>query len=460
MRSPHTRERHPADSQRLTVRLPDGTTLQLARSFYIGRDFECEVQLDDAQVSRRHAQVSFARGEWSIRDLQSSNGLYVDGERVETASIGGGITARLGAAGPFLVIAPAALAAAGGYGGDDESREVADEGPGERTQMFNAEMLKQRRKYRGIIAATALVAVAAIGYAEYVRRMSPVWAKNDFYEAQEKEVLIAEGERAIESGNATSAPLLTQYMQQRREMKDNYAEYFRKHYDRRLNEKDRLILRITRMFGECDLAAPPGYVKEVSRFIEQWRATGRLESAIRRAQANGYVRRIVASFEARKMPPQYFYLALQESSFVTDATGPPTRWGIARGMWQFIPETGRRYGLTITGPVDERLNWERATTAAASYIKDIYATDAEASGLLVIASYNWGENRVIDIVRRMPKNPKDRNFWRLIADYKIPEQTYNYVFSIVSAAVIGENPQLFGFSFENPLARAGAQPAR
>jgi soluble lytic murein transglycosylase-like protein len=460
MRSPHTRERHPAETHRLAVRLPDGTTLQLARSFYIGRDFECEVQLDDTQVSRRHAQVSFTRGEWSIRDLQSSNGLYVDGERVETAPIGSGIRARLGAAGPVLVIAPAELAGGGRVGGDDEPPEAEEEGPGERTQMFHAEMLKQRRKYRSIIAVTLLVAAAAIGYAEYVRRMSPVWAKNDFYEAQAKQVLIAEGERAIESGNATASPMLAQYMQQRREMRDNYEEYFRKHLDRRLNEKDRMILRVTRMFGECDLAAPPGYVKEVSRFIEQWRSTGRLESAIRRAEANGYVRRIVASFEARKMPPQYFYLALQESSFITDATGPPTRYGVARGMWQFIPDTGRRYGLTIGGGVDERLNWERATTAAASYIKDIYATDAEASGLLVMASYNWGEHRVIDIVRRMPKTPKERKFWRLIADYKIPEETYNYVFNIVSAAVIGENPKLFGFTFENPLARAGAQPAR
>jgi hypothetical protein len=54
----------------------------------------------------------------------------------------------------------------------------------------------------------------------------------------------------------------------------------------------------------------------------------------------------------------------------------------------------------------------------------------------------------------MPANPKERNFWQLLAKHrdKIPQETYDYVFYIVSAAVIGENPRLFGFDFDNPLA--------
>ncbi|MGE5811660.1 MAG: forkhead-associated protein, partial [Ignavibacteria bacterium] len=66
---------------------------------------------------------------------------------------------------------------------------------------------------------------------------------------------------------------------------------------------------------------------------------------------------------------------------------------------------------------------------------------------------NWGENNIIGLIRTMPENPHDRNFWKLLENYKerIPEETYNYVFYIFSAAVIGENPSLFGFNFENPL---------
>jgi membrane-bound lytic murein transglycosylase D len=57
------------------------------------------------------------------------------------------------------------------------------------------------------------------------------------------------------------------------------------------------------------------------------------------------------------------------------------------------------------------------------------------------------------LIRDLPENPRERNFWKFLTTYKdrIPHETYNYVFYIVSAAVIGENPALFGFSFQNPL---------
>jgi membrane-bound lytic murein transglycosylase D len=74
-----------------------------------------------------------------------------------------------------------------------------------------------------------------------------------------------------------------------------------------------------------------------------------------------------------------------------------------------------------------------------------------------MASYNWGERRVVKLIKTMPENPRERNFWQLITAYrqKIPDETYDYVFSIFTAAVIGENPRLFGFDFDNPLASAG-----
>jgi peptidoglycan lytic transglycosylase D len=182
------------------------------------------------------------------------------------------------------------------------------------------------------------------------------------------------------------------------------------------------------------------------------------------AEEKGYTRRIAQEFIAQNLPPQFFYLALQESDFNAFASGPPTHMGIAKGMWQFVPDTAKRYGLMI-GPLatvpqadagDDRHKWDKATTAAARYIKDIYATDAQASGLLVMAGYNWGEQRVIRLVRSMPGIPRQRNFWVLLDKYRerIPAETYDYVFSIVAAAVIGENPRLFGFNFDNPLALA------
>lgn len=445
----------PADAPAINVRLPDGTVLGLTRPFLIGRDFECEVQVQDAHVSRRHAQVSVDRGQWFIHDLQSSNGLYVEGQQVETAPIGAGIRVRLGADGPSLLIEPAAAPSYDEVGEDEDEENV-----GERTQFFQSALRSQQRKYRWIIGAVASVAIAAGGYAYYTHTLLEKWAENKFYEMKATDVLIAAGEEQVDqTGDAKTAALVRQYMQQRQEMEANYEQYVKKLYDRRLSPQDQLILKVTRIFGECELTAPPEYIKEVSRFIAKWQSTSRYEAALKRAREGGYMDRIVTSFAARGLPRQFFYLAMQESDFIPTRIGPRTRYGIAKGMWQFIPETGKRFGLNVgnrydspqVDPQDERLNWERATTAAARYIKDIYATDAQASGLLVIASYNWGEHRVIDTVKRMPKNPKERNFWQLLAMRSIPDETYNYVFYIVAAAVIGENPRLFGFPFDNPL---------
>jgi len=161
------------------------------------------------------------------------------------------------------------------------------------------------------------------------------------------------------------------------------------------------------------------------------------------------------------LPPELFYLALQESEFRTDAVGQPTRFGIAKGMWQFMPGTARAYGLTLgplvgrplPDPRDDRQDFTRATTAAARYLKDIYSTDAQASGLLVIAAYNWGQTRVLRLIRSLPETPRDRNYWRLLTTSRdqIPDETYNYVLAVVSAATIGDRPGLFGFAFEPPL---------
>ncbi|HEY3835257.1 MAG TPA: hypothetical protein VGL72_01735, partial [Bryobacteraceae bacterium] len=100
------------------------------------------------------------------------------------------------------------------------------------------------------------------------------------------------------------------------------------------------------------------------------------------------------------------------------------------------------------------------TKAAAAYIKFLYSTDAQASGLLVMACYNWGEHSVLPLVQSMPKNPRDRNFWKLLTLHrdKIPKETYDYVFYITSAAVIGENPRLFGMDCDNPLKAFGGKP--
>src|SRR4030095_10669182 len=227
------------------------------------------------------------------------------------------------------------------------------------------------------------------------------------------------------SGNVDAAKQVKEYLDRRRQLERNYDQFLGglRLYDHALTPQEQAILRVTRLFGECEMAAPPEYLAEVGRYIRMWQTTGRHAQRVQRAQQLGYTRKIAQAFQAQNLPPQFFYLALQESGFNEVAVGPPTRMGLAKGMWQFVPDTAKRYGLTVgplvayarTDPADDRHNWEKSTDAAAKTLNDTYSTDGPASGMLVMASYNWGEGRVIRMLRSMPPNPRDRNFWKVLA---------------------------------------------
>jgi pSer/pThr/pTyr-binding forkhead associated (FHA) protein len=433
--------------------------------------------------------ISFGNGQWRFRDQQSGNGVFINGRRVETAPIDTSLTIQLGANGPLVMLEVEALAEATvrppvtrkpegetmlvekyaeRYFGPATDGDVV----GGRTLMirkaFHRVQKRQLRLYRGIVAAVALVAMVAGGYAYYNHRRiirQQAVAEELFYQMKSLDVNIADLERRLlASGNAQGQDQVKAYLERRRQMESNYDQFISglNLYDHPLTPQDQLILRVTRKLGECEMAAPPEYLAEVASYIRKWQGTPRYARAVNHAREMGYSKKIVEEFGRQDLPPQFFYLAMQESDFNEVASGPPTSMGIAKGMWMFIPATARRFGLSV-GPLqnfqrpdaaDDRHNWEKATRAAAAYIKEIYSTDAQASGLLVMASYNWGEQRVINMVRSLPLNPRERNFWKLLERYRdhVPKETYDYVLSIVSAAVIGENPRLFGFGFDSPLA--------
>lgn len=447
--------------------------LRFHSPFRIGRVEDCEVCIKNDYVSRQHAEVVLENGQWRVRDLNSSNGIFVDGQRVETVPVEDAAEIRLGIYGPivsFLVEKPPPANA-------DVKRNIehyfgrgaADEPAGERTmfirQAFQEVQKKQKRKYGVLIAVLAVAVLAAGGYAFYLHQQTSkqrALAQDLFYSMKSLDVDIANLERVV-TGSGTAMAEIRKYEDRRRQMRKNYDRFLSSlHvYDRKMTPQDRIVLRVARIFGECELDMPPGFATEVGNYINKWKSSGRLARDIQNANYNGYTKQIASQLLAQDLPPQFFYLALQESDFDPWNSGPPTRKGIAKGMWQFIPETALKYGLKIgplaefrrPDPGDDRHHFDRETKAAAQYLKDLYSTDAQASGLLVMACYNWGEDYVLPLVRSMPANPKERNFWQLLAKYrdKIPQETYDYVFSIASAAAIGENPRQFGFDFDNPL---------
>ena len=466
----------------------DRREFRFEQPFRIGRADDVEVCIQDQFVSRNHARVVFEDGKWWVRDLGSANGLFVDGQRVEAAHIEQNLILRLGIEGPFVSFEveqppPQPPTPAGSetmiarYAEHYFGEPAAGKSIGEHTMMvrraFHQVQGKQKRKYGGIVAALILLLLSVGAYAVYQHRQASrqtAIAQDLFYAMKSLDVDLAGLESLVrDSGRSQGTGQIQKYQSRRKELENSYDRFLSalRVYDPRMPEQDRLVLRVARIFGECELAMPPGFLEEVRNYIGKWRSTGRLRRAIQVAGERGYTARITEDLLAENLPPQFFYLALQESDFDPHISGPPTKKGIAKGMWQFIPETGAKYGLRIgplaefrrPDPADDRHNWEKATKAAMRYLKDIYSTDAQASGLLVMASYNWGEGRVVRRIQTMPANPRERNFWRLLTDHRdqLPDETYNYVFHIVSAAVIGENPRLFGFDFDNPLSHLEAK---
>jgi membrane-bound lytic murein transglycosylase D len=461
---------------RLQLGPGDEREYRFQSSFTIGRNEDCDVCIKSEFVSRTHVSVTPENGEWWIIDLNSSNGVYVGDQRIVRTALKEQHLIRLGIRGPevsFTLLRPSkpttpTIDYARHYFGKSSSQHPA----GEHTMLirtaFAQVQRKEKRKYGGIIALL-LIFLAGVGaFAFYQFREASrqrEMAKEIFYSMKALDLDVANLQDVVRASNNPQGNIeLSKIKDRRLAMENSYDHYLATlHvYSPKMKEQDRLILRVARIFGECELDMPPDFVSEVNRYIAYWQSSGRLEKAISTANEKGYTAKISQAMLDEGLPPQFFYLALQESDFNPYASGPPTRKGIAKGMWQFIPDTAVKYGLHL-GPLvdmprpdvlDDRHHYDLETIAAGKYLKDLYGSDAQASGLLVIACYNWGEDQVLPLVRSMPLNPKDRNFWMLLQKHrdKIPKETYDYVFYIVSAAVIGENPRLFGFNFDNPLA--------
>jgi Transglycosylase SLT domain len=149
---------------------------------------------------------------------------------------------------------------------------------------------------------------------------------------------------------------------------------------------------------------------------------------------------ISAKLEQHDMPQDLIYLAMIESGFNPKAKSPAK----AGGLWQFISETGQRYGLTVNRHVDERNQPAKATDAALAYLSDLY--DRFGSWYLAAAAYNTGENRVARIMRQVTGSEKgtDADYYRI--SKLLPKETQDYVPMMIAAARISKDPAKYGFS--------------
>jgi len=463
----------PVSHIRVDFPLPNGrrATRTFEKGFVVGRDPACEICIADNGVSRRHFEVFLDRGQWWIRDLNSSNGTYLDGSRVQRQQLNhqanvtfykGGPLVRLTAGQDQISSHRQGLSTHAGRKQQPAYDQAVIHKPTPEIEQMHR---RHRRRFISGMAMMTSLLIAAIGiivYQQSDRSESYAIAERLFYQSKSLELELARLKRELRKQPEQPLPASVQQASTRLQaMQEQYVslatemELIGSHR----SKADLLIFRIARVFGEYNLNIPDSFVSEVKRYIRKWQQSPRLQKAVARINEGNRARTVVNALRSRDLPPQFIYLAVQESNFKTDAIGPKTRFGIAKGMWQFIPQTAQRYGLKVGpekdkrryDPYDDRFDFEKATAAAADYLSFLYTTEAQASGLLVMSAYNWGEGNVARIVNLLPDDLSERNFWHLLETQMIPDETYTYVLSIFSAAVIGEDPKHFGFDFDNPL---------
>ncbi|HZN53963.1 MAG TPA: LysM peptidoglycan-binding domain-containing protein [Candidatus Polarisedimenticolaceae bacterium] len=157
-----------------------------------------------------------------------------------------------------------------------------------------------------------------------------------------------------------------------------------------------------------------------------------------------YVAAFQEIFEQAGLPKDLVYMAHVESAFKTNAYSRAR----AKGIFQFIAGTGRRYGLRIDGWVDERSDPEKSARAAAAYLKDLYGMFGD--WYLALAAYNAGEGKISRSLAQTKKN----DFWSLASTRSLRAETRNYVPAILAATLIAKQPEKYGFDVERdaPLA--------
>ncbi|MCC7242241.1 MAG: LysM peptidoglycan-binding domain-containing protein [Acidobacteria bacterium] len=174
----------------------------------------------------------------------------------------------------------------------------------------------------------------------------------------------------------------------------------------------------------------------VLRWVEVFQ--GRLREFLGEGLARGaqYLPMIQRVFRAEGLPLDLAYVPLIESAFKPTALSRAK----ARGVWQFMRGTAIENGLVADWYIDERADPEKATLAAAKYLKSLYGMFGDWH--LAMASYNGGPGRV---QRAMTRSQKD-DFWTLTSTTRhLPRETRDYVPMILAAIIIAKNPAQYGF---------------
>jgi hypothetical protein len=214
------------------------------------------------------------------------------------------------------------------------------------------------------------------------------------------------------------------------------------------NPLGREIHTILEGFGKRDYIVPEIFINQVEKHIYTFTKTSS-RAIMERSFANSHKYKQIIENELLRqgMPMAFFYLSMHESlldSAIISKAG-------ARGLWQFMPQTARDYGLrvpndweSLPAEEDQRTDPRLATQAGVKYVKTLYAEFGDVA--LAMAAYNAGEGRIRKALRSIEDPINNRDFWYIYRLGTLASETNEYVPKIIATMIIDKNHARYGFS--------------
>jgi pSer/pThr/pTyr-binding forkhead associated (FHA) protein/soluble lytic murein transglycosylase-like protein len=450
--------------------MPDGVTR-------IGRAPDNDVVVDGAEaatVSLYHVEISRDGSACRLRDLDSTNGTWLNGERVSEAEVSSAAVIQLGNQGPEfslvweetgpvaldrtieirnLPVSQAALPELSPMATHENlllsavtrARSMRAHGIGGQTMTIMRGVIEEalqqsRRRFHriGYSLLCALVVVTSVGAWQIVK----LTREKRAIDAQIKqlETQLQNSSQGAEIGRLISQ--LDDYQGQAESLQKNLLYRLFSMHDTG-DPVTRELRVLMAEFGAEVYSIPPEFTERVIYYIQQDQGPNRTLIARALSQAGGEIQTIRRILQEEQLPPDLAYIPIVESALVD---GPGSAAG-AVGPWQFTAPTAKAMGLRVDGEVDERKDLVKSTRASCKYLRDLILDFGSGSSvMLALAAYNSGTAKVKQAVMKTVRDPiQQRSFWYLYRTRALPLETREYVPKVFAAILIGRDPHHFGF---------------
>jgi pSer/pThr/pTyr-binding forkhead associated (FHA) protein/soluble lytic murein transglycosylase-like protein len=438
----------------------------------VGRGPDNDVVIDEmTTISAHHFEIRKESGSYKIQDLNSTNGTFVNGERIGEAILKPSSSIQLGSAGPeFAFVLDDGLPVDLNQTIDGSARQALEPtavpigrpheellsdavarardarrtGIGDQTirimrEMLVAAMRRTHRRFKVVILMLVAALLASMTFGLWKIELLKKEKRTIDAEIANLEARLQQS--ALSEQTDQLADRLDQYEDQARTLQASLLYRFQ--LPQPVDPVERSIRTLMAEFGAETYSVPPEFLEQVKRFIEHYQGPDRphIISALGRSRHDvATMRRIL---QEAHLPPDLAYMVVVESAVSTSQKSSAG----AAGMWQFTAPTARAFGLTVNRDLDERLDVRKSTVAACKVLRELILDfGAGSSVMLALAAYNSGSTKVKQGIRKVVDPIKQRNFWYLYRVRALPAETREYVPKVIAAMIIARDPRQFGFA--------------